>query len=61
MKKLFCKKCKIMVKGNRCPICGSTNLTSTYYGRINVIDADKSLIAKKINIKQPGDYALKVR
>lgn len=60
MKKV-CRKCKIFVKGNECPICKETEFSESWQGRINVIDMNKSDIAKKINIKQPGEYAIKIR
>lgn len=37
------------------------DFTPNWQGRINVIDSDKSFIAKKIGIKQKGEYAIKVR
>lgn len=60
-KKKFCKKCKIMVEGNKCPICGGTDFTTNFKGRIYIIDPEKSEIAKKINATIEGEYALKVR
>lgn len=35
--------------------------TPSWQGRINIIDVDKSEIAKKIGIKNNGEYAIKVR
>ena len=61
MKKKACKKCRSFVKTNVCPICKGTDLTETWHGRINVIDAAKSEIAKKINIEIKGEYSIKVR
>ncbi|MDN5327684.1 MAG: DNA-directed polymerase subunit [Candidatus Woesearchaeota archaeon] len=61
MKKKFCKKCKILVKGDKCPICGGNSFTETYYGLVAVIDTNKSKIAKELDITIPGEYALKVR
>lgn len=61
MKKQFCKKCKSLVIGDVCPNCGSKSFTTTYYGRVNIINVEKSIIAKKLNITKSGEYALKVR
>jgi RNA polymerase subunit RPABC4/transcription elongation factor Spt4 len=61
MKKKVCKKCKIFVEGNECPLCKGTLFASSFQGRINVIDADKSYIAKKSKITAKGEYAIKVR
>lgn len=61
MKKKVCKRCRLFVEGNKCPACGSEQFGVTWYGRIYVIDAVKSEIAKKINIKVKGEYAIRVR
>ena len=59
--KKACRKCKIFVTKDKCPICGGTDFSDNWQGRIQILDADKSEIAKKINIKQKGEYAIKVR
>ena len=61
MAKKVCKKCKVFVTGNECPICKGNQFSENWQGRINVIDANKSDIAKKINIKSKGEYVIKVR
>jgi len=60
MKKV-CKKCKIFVQGGECPLCQGKNFSENWKGRIVVVDAEKSDIAKKIGIKSKGEYAIKVR
>ncbi len=61
MKKKACKNCKILVDGNECPICKSTDLLSNWKGRVAVMDAGKSFIAKKAGFKKEGEFAIKVR
>ena len=61
MKKKVCKKCKIFVEGNICPVCKSNQFSSNWQGRLHVLDANKSLIANKIDIKVKGEYAIKAR
>lgn len=61
VKKKACKKCKIFVEGEKCPICGSDNFSVSWQGRIYVNDASRSFIAEKVNIKNKGEYAIKVR
>ena len=61
VKKKACKNCKIFVKSNECPICKSTDLTTSWKGRIVILDVNKSEIAKKIGIKINGEYAIKTR
>jgi len=60
MKKV-CKKCKIFVKGNECPICKGNQFSESWRGRIAILDAEKSEIASKLDIKVKGEYAIKVR
>jgi len=43
-----------------CPVCKAH--TSQYWsGYLAIIDPEKSQIAKRMGIKSPGEYALKVR
>ena len=60
-KKKCCKTCKLFVDGGECPVCKTTNFTTTWQGRLQVLDADKSEIAKKIEIGVKGEYAIKCR
>ena len=61
MKKKACKKCKIFVEGDSCPVCKSNEFSTSWQGRIYVVDSNNSGIAKKIGIGVKGEYALKVR
>jgi len=42
-----------------CPIHKDTKLQESWKGRIIVIEPENSELAKKINISDPGEYALK--
>jgi len=55
-----CKKCRLFVHGGQCPICKGTNFTTSWKGKITVLDPVNSEIAKKIGIEAKGDYAIKV-
>jgi len=61
MKRKACKKCKMFYEGNLCPNCKSEQSTLNWQGRIHILDANKSPIAKKIGIAIKGEYAIKVR
>jgi DNA-directed RNA polymerase subunit E" len=57
-----CRICNtIYHAGEICPKCGASEYTDNYKGRIVVLDAEKSEIAKEINLKDKGDYAIKTR
>ncbi len=61
MKKKVCKKCKLIVEGNECPICKGNQFSTNWQGRLAIIDANQSIVAKKIGITSKGEYAIKVR
>ena len=61
MARKVCKKCKVFVRGNECPICHGNQFSENWQGRINVIDPNKSDIAKKMGVTVKGEYAIKVR
>ncbi|MFH1823138.1 MAG: transcription elongation factor subunit Spt4 [archaeon] len=56
-----CKKCKVIVDGNECPICKGTNLSEGWKGRIIILKPGESEIAKHIKINQKGEFALKTK
>jgi DNA-directed RNA polymerase subunit E" len=60
-KKKACKNCKLLVDGDKCPICKSSSFASSWLGRIFISDVERSMIANKINVKVKGEYAIKVR
>lgn len=47
--------------GNICPNCKSTNLSDDWAGLIIVLNTENSEIAKKIETKAAGKYAIRVR
>jgi len=60
-KKNVCKSCKMFYDESECPNCKNSQRATTWKGRINVLDSNKSDIAKKIGIPVKGEYAIKVR
>ncbi|MCD6340451.1 MAG: DNA-directed RNA polymerase, subunit E'' [Desulfurococcales archaeon] len=62
--KLFkaCIKCKYLVPLDtpKCPVCGSENFTENWSGMVVIVDIEKSDIAKMLNIKVPGRYAIRL-
>ena len=61
MKKKVCKKCKLFVDGSECPSCKGNQFSNNFQGRLFIIDPNKSQIAKKVDIKVKGEYAIKVK
>ncbi|UZE94180.1 MAG: DNA-directed RNA polymerase subunit E'' [Candidatus Pacearchaeota archaeon] len=58
-KKKVCKNCKIFIEGDKCPICQGTQFVENWKGRVIITNPEKSEIAKKLNIKKRGIYAIK--
>lgn len=50
----------MLTTGRVCPNDHSTELSSEWSGLVVVVDPDRSKIAKTIQVKTPGRYALKV-
>lgn len=61
MPKKVCKTCKIFVEKDTCPICKGSQFSENWKGRIFILNFEKSEIAKKLNIKANGEYAIKTR
>lgn len=56
-----CKDCRFISNGPVCPNCKSTNLSDDWSGLVVVMDPSVSEVAKRMDIKAPGRYALRVR
>ena len=57
-----CKNCRLIVTDEKqCPACQSQELTEKFSGQLVVLDPEKSEIGKKLEIKAPGRYAIKIR
>lgn len=55
-----CRICRRLTDKETCPVCKKP--TSQYWsGYVAVLDPEKSQIAQRLDIKMPGEYALKVR
>lgn len=61
MNQRACTNCHFITKENICPKCRSTNLSEDYSGIVIMFDPENSVIAKAMDIKEKGRYALKVR
>ncbi len=55
-----CKNCHLIVGGDVCPVCQTSELTSHFKGFVVVLDPEKSEIAKKLGKTTPGKYALRI-
>jgi DNA-directed RNA polymerase subunit E" len=60
MGKLACKICKKLVLGDRCPIHPDAKLAEAWKGKIIILDPNNSELAKKMNINDKGEYAIRI-
>jgi DNA-directed RNA polymerase subunit E" len=61
MSEKACAVCHFITRENVCPKCKASALSDDFSGLVIVFDPEKSAIAKAMNIKEKGRYALKVR
>jgi DNA-directed RNA polymerase subunit E" len=54
-----CRNCRRFTLEKVCPVCKSTNLSTSWKGLVIINDTD-SEIAKLLKIDEPGKYALYV-
>ena len=59
--KKACKNCRRLTEESVCPLCNSHDLSTRWSGLVIIIDPANSEIAKKLDIKAPGEYALRVK
>lgn len=61
-KQKACKICNAIYEtGDKCPKCGAKESTESFKGRAIILNPEKSEIAKKLNIKEKGNFAIKTR
>ncbi|KON31132.1 DNA-directed RNA polymerase subunit E'' [miscellaneous Crenarchaeota group-15 archaeon DG-45] len=56
-----CRNCKTITDENICPNCRGADLGDDYSGLLIIIDHAGSQLAKKMDIKKEGRYALRIR
>ena len=61
MSEKACTSCHFITKDNVCPKCKATSLSEDYSGLVILFDPEDAAIAKAMNVKEKGRYALKVR
>lgn len=60
MARKVCKKCKLFVEKDKCPICGGNQFNDTWKGRIIILKFDKSEVAGNLGITANGEYVIKI-
>ncbi|MBU2560595.1 DNA-directed RNA polymerase subunit E'' [archaeon] len=60
MKEKACKECSKVTTMDICTICKAPTSTD-WIGYVSIVDPETSEIAKRLNIKIKGKYALRVK
>ena len=60
MKRKACKKCKLFVDGETCPLCKGNQFVNNWRGRLTVLDPKHSIVAQKTGHDAVGEYTIKV-
>lgn len=55
-----CKKCRMVIEGDICPICKESQLTTNWKGLVVIAKPEESEIAKQLGITVPGKFALRL-
>ena len=61
MNEKACPNCHFLTRQSVCPKCKASGLSDDFGGLVIIFDPKNSEIAKTMNIKVKGRYALKVR
>ena len=56
-----CKRCRALFEGSKCPQCESTENADSFKGCVNILDPEQSEIAKNLNLKKRGLFAIRLR
>ena len=56
-----CSVCMLITTENICPNCRASSLSDDFSGLVVIFDPEGSVIAKAMEIREEGQYALKVR
>lgn len=61
--RVVCRECHRVAdhEVDACPACGSTSLTEDWAGYVIILHPADSEIAERMEVTEPGTYALKVR
>ena len=56
-----CKECHLILEDKSCPRCPDSEVSREWQGFVEVLNPEKSDLAKDMGIRTPGRYALRVR
>ncbi|MBS3080736.1 hypothetical protein J4221_04655 [Candidatus Pacearchaeota archaeon] len=60
VKEKACKLCKLIYEGDICPNCGRKEISDAFKGKVEIIDTEKSQLARHLKINKKGWYAIRI-
>ena len=60
-KEKACRQCKTIYEGSKCLKCGSVEFSDNFKGKVAVLDPENSEIAKNLNLKEKGIFAIRLK
>jgi len=58
-KEKACKNCKFIYEGDTCPKCGKKDASDSFKGKVEIVNPEKSELAKHLKVSKKGVYAIK--
>ncbi len=59
-KEKACKHCKTIYEGSECPNCKSKDVSENFKGKVEIMNVEKSELAKNLKIHKKGNYAIRL-
>jgi len=59
-KEKACKNCKLIYSEDICPNCKRKDVSDSFKGKIEIINLEKSQLAKQLKIIKNGYYAIRL-
>jgi DNA-directed RNA polymerase subunit E" len=60
-KEKACINCRIIMEGERCPICNETSSTDSFKGKVYIFNPEESQISREMKITKKGEFAIKTK
>jgi len=60
VKEKACKNCKLIYEGDVCPNCDKKDTSDTFKGKVEIVNPEKSEVAKQLKIHKKGLYVIRV-
>lgn len=59
-KEKACKNCKLIYEGDKCPSCDKKDISDNFKGKVEIVNSERSQIAKQLKVNKNGLYAIKL-